>query len=83
MAQELSEEELLRVEVERLKKEVKNPRAPVSLLLPSLLPLLHPSLVLTELEPEGGSDGQWGGGTSPGQGKEQEVPLGWGKEAGV
>ncbi|XP_008151961.2 guanine nucleotide-binding protein G(I)/G(S)/G(O) subunit gamma-T2 [Eptesicus fuscus] len=30
MAQELSEEALLRVEVEQLKKEVKNPRAPIS-----------------------------------------------------
>ena len=36
MAQELSEKELLKMEVEQLKKEVKNPRALVSLLLPSL-----------------------------------------------
>lgn len=35
MAQELGEKELLRMEVEQLKKEVKNPRALVSLLLPS------------------------------------------------
>lgn len=34
MAQDLSEKELLRMEVEQLKKEVKNPRDPVS--LPSL-----------------------------------------------
>lgn len=31
MAQDLSEKELLRIEVEQLKKEVKNPRDPVSL----------------------------------------------------
>lgn len=31
MAQDLSEKELLRMEVEQLKKEVKNPRDPVSL----------------------------------------------------
>ncbi|XP_005868206.1 PREDICTED: guanine nucleotide-binding protein G(I)/G(S)/G(O) subunit gamma-T2 [Myotis brandtii] len=30
MAQELGEKELLRMEVEQLKKEVKNPRAPIS-----------------------------------------------------
>ncbi|XP_004434704.2 PREDICTED: guanine nucleotide-binding protein G(I)/G(S)/G(O) subunit gamma-T2 isoform X1 [Ceratotherium simum simum] len=30
MAQELSEKELLRMQVEQLKKEVKNPRAPIS-----------------------------------------------------
>lgn len=30
MAQDLSEKELLRMEVEQLKKEVKNPRDPVS-----------------------------------------------------
>ncbi|XDA80771.1 hypothetical protein R6Z07F_010756 [Ovis aries] len=30
MAQELSEKELLKMEVEQLKKEVKNPRAPIS-----------------------------------------------------
>nr|XP_004655854.1 guanine nucleotide-binding protein G(I)/G(S)/G(O) subunit gamma-T2 isoform X2 [Jaculus jaculus]XP_045014452.1 guanine nucleotide-binding protein G(I)/G(S)/G(O) subunit gamma-T2 isoform X2 [Jaculus jaculus] len=30
MAQDLSEKELLRMEVEQLKKEVKNPRAPIS-----------------------------------------------------
>jgi hypothetical protein len=42
MAQDLSEKELLRMEVEQLKKEVKNPRAPVSsAFLPSSL-LLHP-----------------------------------------
>lgn len=67
MAQELSEKELLKMEVEQLKKEVKNPRAPVSLLFPSLLPLLHPLLVLMEPGHEGGSDGQPGGGPSPGQ----------------
>lgn len=40
MAQDLSEKELLRMEVEQLKKEAKNPRDPVS---PSslLLQLLH------------------------------------------
>lgn len=31
MAQDLSEKELLRMEVEQLKKEMKNPRDPVSL----------------------------------------------------
>lgn len=31
MAQDLSEKELLRMEVEQLKKEVKNPRDPVSM----------------------------------------------------
>lgn len=36
MAQELSEKELLKMEVEQLKKEVKNPRTPVSPLFPSL-----------------------------------------------
>lgn len=30
MAQELSEKELLRMEVQQLKKEVRNPRAPIS-----------------------------------------------------
>ncbi|XP_077020802.1 guanine nucleotide-binding protein G(I)/G(S)/G(O) subunit gamma-T2 [Tamandua tetradactyla] len=30
MAQDLSEKELLRMEVEQLRKEVRNPRAPVS-----------------------------------------------------
>ncbi|XP_016071082.1 PREDICTED: guanine nucleotide-binding protein G(I)/G(S)/G(O) subunit gamma-T2 [Miniopterus natalensis] len=30
MAQELSEKELLRMEVEQLKKEARNPRAPIS-----------------------------------------------------
>ncbi|KAM5274865.1 guanine nucleotide-binding protein G(I)/G(S)/G(O) subunit gamma-T2 [Ctenodactylus gundi] len=30
MAQDLSEKELLRMEVEQLRKEVKNPRAPIS-----------------------------------------------------
>ncbi|EHB16464.1 Guanine nucleotide-binding protein G(I)/G(S)/G(O) subunit gamma-T2 [Heterocephalus glaber] len=30
MAQDLSKKELLRLEVEQLRKEVKNPRAPVS-----------------------------------------------------
>ncbi|XP_057630666.1 guanine nucleotide-binding protein G(I)/G(S)/G(O) subunit gamma-T2 isoform X2 [Chionomys nivalis] len=30
MAQDLSEKELLRMEVEQLKKEVKNPRDPIS-----------------------------------------------------
>lgn len=67
MAQELSEKELLKMEVEQLKKEVKNPRAPVSLLFPSMLPLLHPLLVLMEPGHEGGSDGQPGCGPSPGQ----------------
>lgn len=36
MAQELSEKELLKMEVEQLRKEVKNPRSPVSPLFPSL-----------------------------------------------
>lgn len=31
MAQDLSEKELLKMEVEQLKKEVKNPRDPVSM----------------------------------------------------
>ena len=35
MAQELSEKELLKMEVEQLKKEVKNPRTPVGPLFPS------------------------------------------------
>ncbi|XP_059235947.1 guanine nucleotide-binding protein G(I)/G(S)/G(O) subunit gamma-T2 [Mustela nigripes] len=30
MAQELSEKELLKMEVEQLRKEVKNPRSPIS-----------------------------------------------------
>lgn len=42
MAQELSEKELLRMEVEQLKKEVRNLRTPVSPLFLSRLPLLHP-----------------------------------------
>lgn len=37
MAQDLSEKDLLKMEVEQLKKEVKNTRIPVSLLTPSLL----------------------------------------------
>lgn len=37
MAQDLSEKELLKMEVEQLKKEVKNPRMLVSPLFPSLL----------------------------------------------
>lgn len=42
MAQELSEKDLLKMEVEQLKKEVKNPRALVSFLFPSLpLPVPH------------------------------------------
>ena len=57
MAQELSEKELLRMEVELLKKEVRNSRAPVSLLFPSLPPLLHPILFLMEPGLEGGSNG--------------------------
>lgn len=53
MAQELSEKELLRMEVEQLKKEVRNPRAPVSLLFPfSSLPVPHGA----------GQEKQWGGG---------------------
>lgn len=42
MAQELSEKDLLKMEVEQLKKEVKNPRALVSFLFSSLpLPVPH------------------------------------------
>ena len=62
MAQDLSEKELLKMEVEQLKKEVKTPRALVSLLLPSPHPLLHPFLVPLEPGCEGGSDGQQGSG---------------------
>lgn len=40
MAQELSEKERLKLEVEQLKKEVRNPRAPVSPAFPSLPPLV-------------------------------------------
>lgn len=50
MAQDLSEKELLKMEVEQLKKEVTNPRAPVSLLFSS--PLSSPSLSVP--------DGIWG-----------------------
>ena len=67
MAQELSEKELLKMEVEQLKKEVKNPRALVSLLFHSLLPLLYPFLVLMETGHKVSSDEQQGGGTFPGQ----------------
>lgn len=67
MAQELSEKELLKMEVEQLKKEVKNPRALVSLLFHSLLPLLYPFLVLMETGHKGRCDEQQGGGTFPGQ----------------
>lgn len=44
MAQELSEKELLKMEVEQLKKEVKNPRVLVSPICPSLPLLSSPPL---------------------------------------
>lgn len=56
------------MEVEQLKKEVRNSRAPVSLLFPSL-PLFSIPLCFSwsrDLK-EGSSDGQWGGGPCPGQ----------------
>lgn len=43
MAQDLSEKELLKMEVEQLKKEVKNTRVPVGLLSPSLALFSIPS----------------------------------------
>lgn len=67
MAQELSEKELLKMEVEQLKKEVKNPRALVSLLFHSLLRLLYPFLVLMETGHNRRCDEQQGDGTFPGQ----------------
>ena len=67
MAQELSEKELLKMEVEQLKKEVKNPRALVSLLFHSLLRLLYPFLVLMETGRNRRCDEQQCVGTFPGQ----------------
>lgn len=66
MAQDLSEKELLKMEVEQLKKEVKNPRMLVSPLFPSLLLFsIASGSSWSRDPPPRGSDRQWGGEASP------------------